>query len=64
MTKINKINTNKQTNKNTNKQTNKNINKLNDNINFENMYADDGDVTAPVIISSWYYWNNFFAQFH
>ena len=55
MTKINKINTNKQKNKNTNKQTNKNINKLNDNINFENMYADDGDVTAPVIISSWYY---------
>lgn len=55
MTKINKINKQTKTNKNTKTQTNKNTNKLNDNINFENMYADDCDVTAPVIISSWYY---------
>lgn len=55
MTKINKINKQTKTNKQKQTKTNKNINKLNDNINFENMYADDCDVTAPVIISSWYY---------
>ena len=55
MTKINKINKQTKTNKQKQTKTNKNINKLSDNINFENMYADDCDVTAPVIISSWYY---------